>query len=66
MTAVPPGRDGAGHQLIIVPTPDFRDVVVPCTGLRAAGLAPVGMRRRRGGGQARAGRLARLAEGAWR
>jgi hypothetical protein len=28
MTAVPPGRGGTAHQLIIVPTPDLRDVAV--------------------------------------
>ncbi len=31
MTAVPPGRGGATHQLIIVPPPDLRDVAVSCT-----------------------------------
>ena len=64
MTAVPPGRGGAAHQLIIIPTPDLRDIAVSRTWLRAAGLAPIGVRRRRGGGGARAGWLARLAEGA--
>ena len=63
MTAVPPGRGGAAHQLIIVPTPDLHDVAVSRTCLRAAGLAPIGVRRRRGAGEARAAWLARLAAG---
>ena len=66
MTAVPPGRGGATRQLLIVPAPDLRDVAVSDSCLRAAGLAPIGVRRRRGGGQARAAWLARRAEGAWR
>jgi hypothetical protein len=61
MSAVPPGRGGAAHQLIIVPTPDLRDVAVSCTCLRAAGLAPIGVRRRWGGGEAWAVWLAHLA-----
>ena len=66
MTAVPPGRGGATRQLVIVPGADLRDVAVSDSCLRAAGLAPIGVRRRRGGGQARAAWLARRAEGAWR
>jgi hypothetical protein len=57
MTAVPPDRGGAAHQLIIVPTPHLRDVAVYCTCLRAAGLAPIGVRRR-WGRRRDAGRLA--------
>ncbi len=66
MTAVPPGRGGAAHQLIIVPAPDLRDVAVSCTCLRAAGLVPIGVRRRWGGGEAWAAWLAHLAKGAGR
>lgn len=66
MTAVPPGRGGPAHQLIIVPTPDLCDIAVSCTCLRAGGLAPIGVRRRWGGGEAWAAWLAHLAERAAR
>ena len=35
---VPPSLGGAAHQLVITVTQDLRDVAVPCTCLRAAGL----------------------------
>ena len=60
---VPPGRGGAAHQLIITATRDLRDIAVSCTCLRVAGLAPLGVRRRWGGGEAWAAWLAHLAEG---
>ena len=63
LPAVPPGRGGTAHQLIIAATPDLRDIAVSCTCLRAAGLAPIGVRRRWGGGEAWAAWLAHLAEG---
>jgi hypothetical protein len=66
MTAVPPGRGGAAPQLIIIPAPDLCNVAVSRTRLRAAGLAPIGVRRRPDGGETPAAWLARLAEGARR
>ena len=62
MTAVPPGRGGATRQLLIVPGADLRDVAVSDSCLRAAGLAPIGVRRRRGGCEAWAAWLAHLAQ----
>lgn len=37
---VPPGHGGAAHQLVSTAAQDVRDVAVPCTCLRAAGLDP--------------------------
>ena len=37
---VPPGPGGAAHQLVITATQHLRDLAVPCTCLRAAGLDP--------------------------
>jgi len=59
---VPPGLGGAADQLVITATHDLRDVAVPCTCPRAAGLDPIGVRRRRGDGEARAAWLAHLAQ----
>lgn len=52
MGAVPPGRGGPGHQLVIGPTPDCRAIAVSCTCLRTAERAPLGVRPRWGGGEA--------------
>ena len=64
--AVPPGRGGAAHQLVIAATRDLRDIAVSCTCLRVAGRDPIGVRRRWGGGEAWAAWLAHLAEGSGR
>lgn len=66
MSAVPPGRGGGAHQLIIAPTQDLRAITVSCTCLRPAVLVPIGVRRRRRGGEAWAAWLAHLAKGAGR
>jgi len=58
----PPGLGGAAHQLVITATQDLRDVAVSYTCLRAAGLDPIGVRRRRGGCEAWAAWLAHLAQ----
>jgi hypothetical protein len=47
---------------VITATQDLRDVAVSCTCLRAAGLDPIGVRRRWGGGEAWATWLAHLAQ----
>jgi len=47
---------------VITATHDLRDVAVPCTCPRAVGLDPIGLRRRRGGGEAWAAWLAHLAQ----
>ena len=46
---------------MITVTQDLRDVAVPCTCLRAAGLDPIGVRRR-WGGEAWAAWLAHLSQ----
>lgn len=51
MSAVPPGRGGAAHQLVIVPAP-ARTVEVTCTCLRAAAREPIGVQARWAGGEA--------------
>ena len=62
--AVPPGRGGAAHQLLIAATRDLRGIAVSCTCLRKPGSDPIGVRRRWGGGEAYAAWLAHLAGGA--
>lgn len=52
MTAVPPGRGGLGHQLVIAPTPDCRSIAVSCTCRRGAEREPLGVRPRWDGGEA--------------
>lgn len=59
---VPPGLGSAAHQLVIAAMQDLRDVAVSCTCLRAAGLDPIRVRRRWGGGEAWATWLAHLAQ----
>jgi hypothetical protein len=66
LPAVPPGRGGAAHQLVIAATRDLRAIAVSCTCLRGRGAEPIGVRRRWGGGEAFQAWLAHLAEGAAR